>query len=158
MDWREKEVLLEKQRSIEESLKLMIGKWFKFDGYLYKIVKGKGHLLLLEVSEGNIAPLLIEDFSSNTIKAKNKISNNLIVLTTKVIDKDIDGTRHEPAKYDSIADSYHILTETETILTSFGKELIMKEEFTHFKNGIDDLLQFLESKEVLLDNLKVIVN
>ncbi|WP_366922530.1 hypothetical protein MFMK1_002992 [Metallumcola ferriviriculae] len=157
MDWREKEVLLEHQKALEKNIEPIISKWFNYNDSFYKVVKGKGLLLLLEVTEGNIVPLRIEDYlsESNTLKVKDKLGKDFRVMVLKSVVQDRDSTVN---KYEPYAGGYSAQEITETTLTPFGRELITEEELASFKSGMDDLRQFLEERGLMVDALKITTN
>lgn len=82
VDWRESEILLENQKTLENNLKSKFDKWFILEDNLYKVVKVRGYLLLVKVTEKNIDTLLIKDYSldTNTIKVIGRLSSKFKAL------------------------------------------------------------------------------
>jgi len=156
MDWREKEILLEKQKAMEKNLEPTMGKWLKAEENLYKVTKGKGHLLLLQATEEKFKLLRIDDYlpETNTIKVKGEFTKGFEVLTPKSAEPEANSTVD---KYEPIAGINVTPKLTEATLTAFGQQLITEEEFSALKDGMGKLQQLLEENKLLDDSLKVLL-
>ncbi|ABR48284.1 hypothetical protein Amet_2125 [Alkaliphilus metalliredigens QYMF] len=153
IDWRESEILLENQKTLENNLRPKFDRWFNFEDSLYKIVKARGYLLLLKVTKNNIETLLIKEYSSDTniIKTTSSLSNKFKALkTNSAANNSMNNSGYNSSIYDSIINKM--------ILTPIGNELITEEEFDSFKKGIDNLFHFLESNQLLIEPIEVSIN
>src|SRR5690554_4192399 len=65
LDWREREVLMEKHKQLETKLNPMLEHWVQDQqGSLGKIVKSKGQFLLLQVAKKDVKPFRIVDYTA----------------------------------------------------------------------------------------------
>jgi|GEM_PF-2600618 len=152
IDWREKENILEGYRTRKLQLEPFLGNWFSNDGNLYKTVEGKGQLLLIEVTDGNMVPLRITEYlpTTGTLKATTRVGKDLKVLTLISSDKTTKG--NSPDALPSVPEA------AVTGLTTFGRSLIAENELTVFRNGLTELQLWLEERGKIVEPLQVIVD
>lgn len=135
LDWRERDVLMEKHRLLEAKLAPLAGAWLKDqDGTAHKIVQARGQFLLLQLNKHRIDPLRVVEYM-NSIGQETLLLSDSWAAELEMIER---------SSYSTAAPGTKLADGPAIVLTELGQQLLTEPELQKMGEGNDILLEWLE--------------
>ncbi|MDW7675085.1 MAG: hypothetical protein SCK28_11180 [Bacillota bacterium] len=151
MDWRERELLLEEHKGLEGSLAPLLGKWFATEGErLFKITKGKGQLLVVEFSPGNMTAMRIHEYVEGVDYSRLVVKENLSSEFNLIKEEENEVYSSFDLKGENI-NSYRDIK-----LSAFGQSVVREDEFSELRErDFNNMLDWLRQQDRLLKGITI---